>query len=234
MAKILVVSQFDNYACALDGLGKLINGDQAGNIADFMENPQDYDLLLFTGGADVGPELYGETSPLGLCATHPARDKVETRIFMHALKHGIKMTGICRGSQFINVMSGGRMIHDIQNHAIGRTHGMETSKGEIIEVNSFHHQMIIPPKDGHVIGWSKERLSKRYYGDKDLEVSWDGPETEIILIPRTQCCGAQWHPEWMPKGTAGYDYYNEMIRRFMEKSIEDFTAEYVKHIAAGA
>lgn len=228
MDKILVVSQFDNYAVALEGLGELTD-----DVMDFMNHPENYKLLLFTGGEDVSPQLYGETSPRGLCGSNAARDRREIQIFMVARKHGIKMTGICRGSQFINVMSGGRMMHDIQNHA-GPNHLMETTKGEIIEVNSYHHQMIIPPDDGLVIGWSADRLSDRYYGDKDKEVKWTRPETEIILIPRTLCCGVQWHPEWMLKEVAGYQYYNQMIGRFLEKDIQQFTAEYVKKAASGA
>jgi gamma-glutamyl-gamma-aminobutyrate hydrolase PuuD len=228
--KILVVSQMDNYGVALEGLGELTD-----DVLHFMDRPEEYKLVMFTGGEDVSPELYGETSPLGMCFTNRLRDKREAAIFAVALKHGIKMTGICRGTQFINVMSGGRMMHDIKGHGTGHnTHRMETSKGEVIDVNSFHHQMIIPPEDGYVIGWAKDRLSDRYIGDKDQPVEWNGPETEIVLIPRTLCCGVQWHPEWMLKNEDGYIYYNNLVERFMKKDIASFTAEYVKTAMVGA
>lgn len=228
-SKILVVSQMYNYGVALEGLGDLTD-----NVIHFMDHPEEYKLVFFTGGEDVSPELYGETSPRGLCHNNPARDRIETVVFNKAIKNNIKMTGICRGSQFINVMSGGRMMHDISGHSTGHnTHPVETTKGETVEVNSFHHQMIIPPTDGHVIGWSKNRLSRTYYGDKDQEVDWTGPETEIILIPRTLCCGVQWHPEWMMKKEDGYLYYHNMIRRFLKKSIQDFTTEYIKEQVHG-
>lgn len=225
--KILVPLQFD-YSVALDGLGELTD-----NVDDFVRNTADYKLVMFTGGADVSPELYGETSPKGLCSNSPRRDKTESQIFMRALKYGIKMTGICRGSQFINVMSGGRMMHDIQNHA-GYNHLVETNRGEVFEVNSYHHQMSILPDDGYVIGWSKERRSTSYYGDRDEKVPWAGLETEILLIPRTLCCGVQWHPEWMSKETIGYKYYNDLIYRFLEMGIASFTNYYLKHTSVGA
>lgn len=228
MNKILVACQFDNYAVALDGLGELTD-----DVKDFMMNPEQYKLVMFTGGADVSPELYGETSPRGLCSNSPRRDEKEIKIFTKAIKYGVKMTGICRGSQFINVMSGGRMMHDVQGHA-GANHLMETTRDEVIEVNSYHHQMIIPPADGHVIGWSRERLSGRYYGDKDEQVEWGRPESEIILVPRTLCCGVQWHPEWMSKELEGYRYYNDLIYKFLKMDIEGFTEYYVKRVSAGA
>jgi len=221
MGNKILVPLDGGYGRAVEGLGDLVS-----YIPDFFENPNDYCLVLFTGGEDVSPFLYGETSPDGLCYNSPKRDRIEAAIFNHALKHGIRMTGICRGSQFINVMSGGRMLHHIENHSC--YHDVETTKGEIFETNSTHHQMSIPPKDGFVIGWCAKNRSSIYIGDKDLPVEWNGPETEMILIPRTLCCGVQWHPETMNGKSMGYIYYHNLIARFLERNIDTFAAEYVK------
>lgn len=226
--KILVPLHF-GYGRAIEGLGYLTS-----DVSDFFSNTKEYKLILFTGGADVDPRLYGETSPDDMCSCDPQRDLFEAKIFDRARKFGIKMTGICRGSQFINVMSGGRMMHHIDGHACGLTHKVETSKGEVFEANSLHHQMIIPPDDGYVIGWAKEPLSSIYIGDKDEEVKWEKPETEIVLIPRTLCLGAQWHPEMMGTRTPGYRYYYRLVQKFLEMDIEKFTDEYIKKAALGA
>lgn len=225
--KILVPLDI-GYGRAVEGLG-----DITSDVTDFFKNPKKYKLVLFTGGADVSPEIYGETSPRDVCGSEMRRDLFEAQIFDLARKLGIKMTGICRGSQFINVMSGGRMMHHLEGHAGGR-HEIETSKGEVFVANSLHHQMIIPPEDGHMIGWAKEPLSPIYIGDKDELAEWDRPETEIVLIPRTLCCGAQWHPEMMATGTEGYRYYYQLVRKFLEMDIKDFTDEYVKKAELGA
>ena len=69
----------------------------------FLDKPKDFGLVLFTGGEDVHPSLYNDTSPKRYCATNLSRDKIEQDIFKVALDNSIPMTGICRGSQFLNV-----------------------------------------------------------------------------------------------------------------------------------
>lgn len=224
--KILVPLHI-GYGRAIEGLGEI-----GSDIKDFFDNTKDYKLVLFTGGSDIDPRIYGETSPKGLCSYMPQRDLIEAQIFDQARKFGIKMTGICRGAQLINVISGGRMMHHIEGHE-GVIHEVETSKGEVFETNSLHHQMIIPPEDGYIIGWAKRPLSPFYFGDEDEAIEWNGPEAEIVLIPSTLCCGAQWHPEAMGKKTLGFRYYYHLVQKFLEMDIETFTDEYVKKATLG-
>ena len=218
--KILVVSG-NSYARALEGLG-----DFTDDVASFMESPKDFALVLFTGGADVSPELYGDTSPKRLCGTNPSRDAEEVKIFKVALEAGIKMTGICRGSQFINVMSGGRMMHDVRNHG-GRDHIMVTPSGDEVVVNSYHHQMSIPSDEGHIIGWSKDRISGRYIGRGDEVENYEGVEVEAIYYPHTRCAGAQYHPEMMSPESDGYHWYRTMVADFLDMSREAFDSKYL-------
>ena len=220
--KILVVDGF-SYANTVASLGEVTM-----DITEFIENPDDFSLVMFTGGSDVSPELYGDTSPKGFCGNNRPRDDNEIVIFNHALDNDIKITGICRGSQFINVMSGGKMMHHIENHNIGGVHPLVLSNPKIatILVNSYHHQMIIPPDNGHIIGWCGEKRSDIYVGDKDKLVKWDKPETEIILVPETKCCGVQYHPETMPKESNGFKFYQQLMTDFLLMEIDDFTTIY--------
>lgn len=220
MKKILVLNG-NSYFNAIRNLGV-----PSFDFIDFVENPHEYGLVLFTGGEDVDPSMYGETSPKRLCGSNLHRDLHEKEIYEIALNNGIKMTGICRGSQFINVMNGGRMIHHLNGHA-GADHLMETLKDdELIPVNSAHHQMSIPSKDGIVVGWASEKRSNIYYGDKDLPVEWSGPETEALLYPKTQCFAVQYHPEWLSDDHPGYRWYWEAVRDFLNMPIEYFTILY--------
>jgi GMP synthase-like glutamine amidotransferase len=227
MDKILVPLSI-GYGEAIMGLGRLTD-----RVTDFFEKPEDFKLVLFTGGADVMPELYGDSSPRGMCQVNPGRDAYEIPIFQHALKHGIKITGICRGAQFINVMSGGRLMHNIDRHA-GCGHPVETSQGEVFLTNSLHHQMIIPPDDGLIVAWSQKRLSLGYVGRHDKMEKYKGPETEAFIISRTACCGVQWHPEMMDPKTPGYQYYFNMVKNFLELDIDAFVKMYCSQKTMGA
>ncbi len=86
-------------------------------VIDTMEGAN---LVCFTGGEDVNPSLYGHEK-------HPTtyfsifRDTKERSYFEKALDMGIPMVGICRGGQFLNVMSGGEMYQDVSTHTCERS-----------------------------------------------------------------------------------------------------------------
>ena len=222
--KILVVEDsLGSYGAAVSGLGRTTN-----SYKHFFKSPKDFILVMFTGGADVDPAIYNDTSPLDLCSTSPERDRFEKTIFRHALINNIPMIGICRGFQFLNVMAGGRLMHHITGHG-GTTHlfdsyGLKTS----ITVNSFHHQMVIPNVDSHLIGWSMDKLSKEYYGKNDALEEWGGPEVEAAIFPKIRACGAQYHPEWMPSKSDGAMFFYNMANRLLEWPMNKFVQFYTR------
>lgn len=226
--KILVLNGF-SYGEALLGLGEM-----TGDTTKFLDDTDEYKLVLFTGGEDVSPSLYGETSPNGVCKFNFRRDKLEETIFRIALAHGIPMAGICRGLQFLTVMAGGRLIHHLDNHA-GAHHDIGTQKDDtIIRVNSLHHQMAIPPKDSYIIGWSVEKLSDDYVGDRDVMVNWKGPEVEAAIFPSIKACGVQWHPEVLAKRSAGYIFFYNMVAHMLHNDMNDFVKVYTGRATMGA
>lgn len=231
MADKILVLNGPNYAEAVAGLGTFIYKSKS-----FLDNAEGFKLVLFTGGADVDPSLYGDTSPKGICMTNPKRDELEEIVFKHALKHGIKMAGICRGLQFLNVMAGGKLVHHLDHHdgysSLFRDyHDFECQKDdEIRRINTMHHQMAIPPKDGIIVGWSKTRQSERYIGDKDEEMNWPGPEVEAAIYPEIGACGVQWHPEMMMATSDGYNFFYEMVGALLQLDMEDFVNLYTGNI----
>lgn len=71
------------------------------------------DGLLFSGGQDVNPELYGER-PADKCgAICPQRDAMERALLDIALESDKPVLGICRGLQFINAALGGTLWQDL-------------------------------------------------------------------------------------------------------------------------
>ena len=223
MNKILVVDGM-SYGLPVETFGKLTD-----DVIDFMENPSEFRLVMFTGGADVSPELYNHTSPRGECFCNKVRDMREIAIFKHALKNGIKMTGICRGFQFLNVMAGGYMIHHLNGHS-GASHDMCTSRGEKLHVNSLHHQMAVIPKNAYLIGWSDERQSGIYIGDGDKpETTMPEYEVEAAIFPEINAAGVQYHPEMMPEDSSGFRWYEELVEALLAaKTMEEMVGFYVE------
>jgi len=219
--KVLVV-QGASYYRAIDGLGEF-----TARVSEFMDNPDDFKLVMFTGGADVDPKFYGDTSPSNLCYTNPERDIFEIAIYKKALRHDILMTGICRGLQFLNVMAGGKMMHHIIGHE-SSIHDMVTHYGKLIPVNSLHHQMILPPDGTVIVGQAAPPLSTKYYGRHDQKLDWKGPEYEAAIFPGTKAFGVQYHPEMMDASTRGYNYYYQMVELALKMEWKDFIARYSK------
>lgn len=151
---------------------------------------QEADLLCFTGGADVYPELYGEENVGSYCS--PERDKYEEQVFDWAYAHDVPMVGICRGGQFLNVMNGGKMWQDVDNHAISGTHkAMCKYWGEIM-VSSTHHQMMRPSSDGEVL--VSAGLSS-YKMNAEGTFAGKGDDCEVVYYAPTKSLCYQPHPE---------------------------------------
>lgn len=100
----------------------------------------DADLVQFTGGEDVTPELYGQKAH-PTTGSNRTRDNRETETYNIAQELGVACAGICRGGQFLNVMNGGLLYQDVDNH--GREH-LAYMYGHLlpIKVSSTHHQQM--------------------------------------------------------------------------------------------
>ena len=223
--KILVVNG-KGYAEAVRDLDQI--AEFVFNPQEFLDDPSNFILVMFTGGSDVSPSLYGHTSPNQVCSTNPARDVEEIPIFELALENNIPMTGICRGSQFLNVMCGGIMVHHLDNHSFGSHHTMcANTLNADFEVTSTHHQMSIPSKEGNIVGWSSPKLATIFLGDKDKPFDYKGPEVESIYYPKHKVFAVQYHPEYMPKKSVGYKWYNQGVKDLLNLTTKEFTKKYV-------
>jgi len=103
------------------------------------------DLVLFTGGEDVSPEYYDQKRGIKTFC-NKARDSYENKMFsFREVRHTPKL-GICRGAQFLTVMSGGSLIQDVAGHATGKLHSISYPSGLKSDdmITSTHHQMMNP------------------------------------------------------------------------------------------
>ena len=123
---------------------------------------KELDGVLLTGGGDIAPSYYHpKTNP-----PDNARDAFELQLARLALERGMPLLGVCRGLQVMNVAAGGTLIQDIPsevNHplghqvdtplyaiahevwvardsTLGRAMQEELGDGEVLQVNSRHHQ----------------------------------------------------------------------------------------------
>ena len=146
------------------------------------------DGIILTGGEDINPLEYNNTSNLKVCGDiNYKRDTLERKLFDFALSNKIPLIGVCRGMQMMNVASGGTLYGDIPTEigteVIHRNNGevyheialCDTStlifpiETDTIMVNSWHHQGLkIMPNHLRVIARSFDGLAEAIVMDKSI------------------------------------------------------------------
>lgn len=158
------------------------------------------DGLLFTGGADVEPEYYGEIKKETCGETEPSRDKLEFAVLKKAMEKDKPILGICRGLQVFNVAMGGTLYQDLPGEhkteishvqtegEYETSHTVYVEKGSPLEnvvgkseitANSFHHQAIKDLADGLTV----------------IAKAADGIIEGVYAPDKRYLFAYQWHPE---------------------------------------
>jgi anthranilate/para-aminobenzoate synthase component II len=175
---------------------------------------EDTDVVIFSGGADVSPELYGERNVGSYC--NPTRDEYCVGLF-EAFK-GPKI-GICRGAQFLNVVSGGRMWQDVDNH--GRSHLVRDQRSlKEYYCTSTHHQMMRPGPDAQVVGIASPARSMNRISATEVEKFFAGTDIEVLWYETTNSLCFQPHPEYdgHPECT---QYFSELVSEFFPQLLAE-------------
>ena len=188
-----------------------------GEITNEMENA---DLVVFTGGEDVCPLLYGEKNIHPRTYYNLNRDYREIEAYEKALNLKKKMIGICRGHQFLSVMNGAKLIQHQHNPG---NHKMTSYTKKEMTINSLHHQAVypflLPESKYHIVGHSQDISEIHQNG---LSEEYEVPvEIEAIYFPETQCLGIQCHPEMMyTAGKFALDYIDSL--EFFDRTLSLF------------
>lgn len=172
-----------------------------------VDTPEECDIIVFNGGEDLHPKLYGQTvlPKAGLWLATDDRDDIELKGYERA-KDKFKF-GICRGGQLLTVMNGGKLWQDVDGHNRGH-HMIDIKSGRSVYTSSVHHQMFMPGPDCEIIAVARVAESK--YGivngtDRPLlwrRSDWVGEPTmydddvEVCYYPKDRALCIQGHPEY--------------------------------------
>ena len=180
------------------------------------------DGFLFSGGADIEPELYGAQRSELCDASEQYRDKLELCVFRKVLVSGKPIMGICRGMQLINVALGGDLYQDIPSeykteisHRQMQAKNMASHDAVVVEgtplfdllgktriaANSFHHQAIKRIGEGLAVMARAE----------------DGIAEAVYHTEHPYLRAYQWHPERIFKTDAD----NRMLFDDFMKAVSD-------------
>jgi len=202
----------------------------ANSASPVFKNPKDIALVVFTGGEDVHPSLYGGADK-GISSTNVGRDAYEKAVFNQCRQYNIKMAGICRGFQFLNVMAGGQMYQHLEKHALwGRHPAYFPFSGEILPVSSTHHQLV-KLSDGSIpLAWALPKRSDIYYGPDALPIEDVDKEIEGALFPNINAMGVQYHPEMMAHSEPGCKIFLDIVADFLSLPTKELIAKYERRL----
>jgi gamma-glutamyl-gamma-aminobutyrate hydrolase PuuD len=71
------------------------------------------DGLVFSGGADLDPDLYDQEPHEATDGVQPERDRAELGLLQAALDRDMPVLAVCRGSQILNVARGGDLVQHL-------------------------------------------------------------------------------------------------------------------------
>jgi putative glutamine amidotransferase len=151
------------------------------------------DGLVFTGGPDLSPSLYGQEPHPETAGISDERDRAELGLIQEALRRDMPVLGICRGMQLLNVALGG----DLHQHL-----GSETHKGPPGRY-TFHDVTVEPgTRLADVLG-AQTRTHSCHHQAPDrlgagLRVSARAEDGTVEAVEQPAArfaLGVLWHPE---------------------------------------
>ncbi|HEY6961050.1 MAG TPA: gamma-glutamyl-gamma-aminobutyrate hydrolase family protein [Gaiellaceae bacterium] len=155
------------------------------------------DALVFSGGSDLDPELYGADVHPETNGVIRARDDFELELMRAALARDVPMLAICRGSQVLNVALGG----DLEQHVPDRV-GTNAHK----EVNGVFAEHDVEVVEGtrlaSILGDRHDVKSHHHQGFgrlgsglRESARAGDGTVEGLEDPSRRFTVGVLWHPE---------------------------------------
>lgn len=180
---------------------------------DASKSLEGVDAVVFWGGTDIHPSLYGQQRHLNSQAgPNPShRDLFEWKLMKWCKLHDIPMIGVCRGAQMLCAFAGGQLIQHVNHH--GAHHMMRTSDGEDLHTTSCHHQMMYPWDVPHeLLAWSVFNRSSIHEDEKGHQMDMTGKEEpEVVYFPEIKGLAIQGHPEWVAPQTPFAQYCNRLV-----------------------
>jgi putative glutamine amidotransferase len=169
------------------------------------------DGLVFSGGADLDPALYGQEPHPKTAGVGEERDRAELALLEGALERDMPVLAICRGSQVLNVARGGDLVQHLpevvgdekHKHTPGTfaDHDVSLEEGtRLAEILGDH----APVKSHHHQGFGRVGVGLRVAAHAE-----DGTIEAVEDPSHRFALGVLWHPE------AGEDakLFEELVRQ---------------------
>ena len=184
------------------------------------------DGIILTGGEDINPLEYNDTSNIKVCGKiNFSRDTLERKLFDFAFKNKLPLIGVCRGMQMMNVASGGTLYGDIPTE-IGTT-VIHRNNGEVMHEialsceNIKYIKLIFPLlKDTFLVNsWHHQGLKDISQNLNVIARSYDGLAEAVVMNDSVHpfMIAVQFHPERLGRDDAIHQQMRSSFFRAISK-----------------
>ena len=155
------------------------------------------DGVLFSGGSDIDPAVYGHDPHPETTGVRAERDAGELALLTAALERDMPVLAVCRGSQVLNVALGGDIVQHLPDVVGDEKHkhtpGVFADHDVTVERDSRLGALLgdrAPVKSHHHQGYGR-------VGDGLRTVAWaeDGTPEALESPEKRFALGVLWHPE---------------------------------------
>lgn len=155
------------------------------------------DGVVFSGGADVDPTLYGAEPHPETDTPQARRDAGELALLAAALERDIPVLAVCRGFQLLNVVRGGDLVQHLPEKVGHDVHKQVPGEFAVhpVEIEDGTRLAAIVGSGAHVTSHHHQALGR--VGEGLIETAWAADGTLEAVEDRSLrfVVGVQWHPE---------------------------------------
>jgi putative glutamine amidotransferase len=155
--------------------------------------------VVFTGGGDIDPDLYGGSHHETIYMVEPERDRTEIELARRVFDLGVPTLAICRGSQILNVSEGGTLIEHLPDE-VGETvnHRVpprEPTPHPIRVEPASRLAGILGATDFSCMSWHHQAIRRVAPGFEVVARAPDGTIEGLEMPSHPWLVAVQWHPE---------------------------------------
>jgi putative glutamine amidotransferase len=176
------------------------------------------DGIVFSGGADLDPAIYGAEPHPETDGTRPERDRAELALMAGALQRDMPVLAVCRGLEILNVLRGGDLVQHLPDVVGDERH--KHTPGVFSD-----HDVAVEPESrlGRILGERAPVKSHHHQGIGRLGAGLvetaradDGTVEGLEDPTRTFALAVLWHPEEQ-EDKALFRELVEEARRYRER-----------------
>ena len=155
--------------------------------------------VVFTGGGDIDPDLYGGKHHETIYMVEQERDRTEVQWARRVFDLGVPTLAICRGAQLLNISKGGDLIEHLPDvmgeTVVHRAPPREPIAHPVRVLPESRMAGVLGATDFSCMSWHHQAIRRVAPGFEVVAHAPDGTIEGMEMPAHPWLFAVQWHPE---------------------------------------